>query len=383
VLANIREESQFDPTLRHPDQPKFSGEAHFAHGLYQEGGDEWNNYQKWLNKNHPGADWRDPTLQSRFAAENLRQNYPATWKRMLEGDKTTAAETYVHEYLKPAQRYQASRVAKFRREGVPDLPSYGTSQDTTGGTPTPPPPALQPGERPQSYNYFQKQGLPQLSRRELITIDTPFGKTVAHPQAAEDARNFFKALGEAGAPIKRLGDYNPRPKRWGGGPSSHGYVTAWDIDNEQYLSPAMRKWIADNPETWANLKEQFNMGQPLPKKDPAHIEWRGPKPGGALARRDQRTSGGVPYLEQNVPGMPALTDMDRSGFDREAKQSVNVRGDGTLKVDVNAPKGTSVKANGNGLFKKTEVTRRIQMQEADQGPTTPRVAGGSGGVDEE
>lgn len=40
VLANIGEESSFDPTLRHADQPHYGGEAHFAHGLYQEGGAE-------------------------------------------------------------------------------------------------------------------------------------------------------------------------------------------------------------------------------------------------------------------------------------------------------------------------------------------------------
>jgi hypothetical protein len=128
VLANIKEESNFDPTLRHPDQPHFGGEAHFAHGLYQEGGDEWNHYSRWLSQNAPGADWRDPRLQSKFAAENLRQNYPAVWKRMQEGDRLTAAEAYVRGYLKPAARYQESRVAGFRRGGIPGLESYGTTQ---------------------------------------------------------------------------------------------------------------------------------------------------------------------------------------------------------------------------------------------------------------
>ena len=42
LMANISEELAFNPTLRHADQPKFGGEAHFAHGLYQEGGTESN-----------------------------------------------------------------------------------------------------------------------------------------------------------------------------------------------------------------------------------------------------------------------------------------------------------------------------------------------------
>src|SRR5262249_11268016 len=83
IMANIQSESRFDPTLRHFDQPRFRGtEAGFAHGLYQEGGDEWNNYSAWLQKNHPGADWRDARLQSRFAAEALRTRYPQTWRAM-------------------------------------------------------------------------------------------------------------------------------------------------------------------------------------------------------------------------------------------------------------------------------------------------------------
>jgi lysozyme len=41
-----------------------------------------------------------------------------------------------------------------------------------------------------------------------------------------------------------------------------------------------------------------------------------------------------------------------------------VEGTGKLSVNVNAPKGTSVNAEGGGLFKKTEVTRQTQMEPA-------------------
>jgi hypothetical protein len=124
LLANIKEESSFNPTLRHPDQPRWGGEAHFAHGLYQEGGAEWLNYSKWLGQNHPGADWRDPKLQSEFAALNLKKNYPGVWSRMLHGSKEQAAAAYAAGYLKPAARYLSSRLHKFSH-GVPGLHSYG------------------------------------------------------------------------------------------------------------------------------------------------------------------------------------------------------------------------------------------------------------------
>jgi hypothetical protein len=125
VLANIGEESSFDPTLRHPDQPHYGGEAHYAHGLYQEGGGEWNRYSAWLAKNHPGADWKDPQLQSRFAAVNLKQNYPQVWERMNRArSREEAASLYASGYLKPANRYLASRLRGFSRRGVPPVEAF-------------------------------------------------------------------------------------------------------------------------------------------------------------------------------------------------------------------------------------------------------------------
>jgi hypothetical protein len=41
-----------------------------------------------------------------------------------------------------------------------------------------------------------------------------------------------------------------------------------------------------------------------------------------------------------------------------------VEGTGKITVDVNAPKGTRVGAEGGGLFKKTEVQRNTQMEPA-------------------
>jgi len=140
VLANIGEESAFNPTLRHPDQPRWGGEAHFAHGLYQEGGAEWNRYVGWLNKNYPGADWRDPALQSRFAAWNLKTNYPAVWARMQGGNPVDAASAYTSGYLKPRLDYQTRRILGFRRYGVAPPPA---GAETAGGAA---PPAQAPAQ---------------------------------------------------------------------------------------------------------------------------------------------------------------------------------------------------------------------------------------------
>jgi hypothetical protein len=190
VLANIKEESGFDPTLRHPDQPKFGGEAHFAHGLYQEGGDEWNHYEAWLAKNHPGADWRDPVLQSRFAAENLKTNYPKVWQKMLSGNREAAAEAYVGGYLKPAQQYQQSRIAKFQARGVPALSSYPTGQQGAEAAPA--------GGGGQTALPFRTAHNEEVERyvgfdRALANLDPEFRArlTAAYKDMPEDVKKSF------------------------------------------------------------------------------------------------------------------------------------------------------------------------------------------------
>jgi hypothetical protein len=101
ILANIGSESNFDPTNRHPDQPKFGGEAHFSHGLYQEGGTEWNNYARWLRENHPGESWQDPRLQTQFLIHRLKTGYPKLWEKLKHSGRTGAAVAFLREYLKP------------------------------------------------------------------------------------------------------------------------------------------------------------------------------------------------------------------------------------------------------------------------------------------
>jgi hypothetical protein len=136
VMFNINEESRFNPTLRHPDQPRYSpdDERHYAHGLYQEGAEEWTRYEQWLKANHPGSDWRDHRLQSEFAAWNLKTNYPAVWARMnAAATPEEAAAIYARGYLKPAAQYLQSRLAKIG-EGIRPIDSYSGDASLVGET---------------------------------------------------------------------------------------------------------------------------------------------------------------------------------------------------------------------------------------------------------
>lgn len=170
------------------------------------------------------------------------------------------------------------------------------------------------GTGQQGYNYFQKRGARPLQSSQLTPVDTPYGRVMAHPQAADDVRGFFGELSEQGAPLKRPGSYNYRQKRWGGGWSSHAYGTAFDLDDQVQISPEMRRWIAANPQRWDEIKSKYNMGQPLPEKDPAHVEWRGPPPISDTARRDQQTIQPTPSQDTwGRDAKPAPYMSDRGG----------------------------------------------------------------------
>jgi hypothetical protein len=133
---NVPDESGWNSSLRHPDQPKFGGEAHYAHGLLQEGGDEWNNYQSWMKQNAPNGNWRDPALQGQFTAWNLKNNYPDLWDKMNNA-KTPgeAAAQFVKGYLKPAQQFQVARANKYLgSDGDETLPSGATPVSYSGNT---------------------------------------------------------------------------------------------------------------------------------------------------------------------------------------------------------------------------------------------------------
>ncbi|QIG93805.1 N-acetylmuramoyl-L-alanine amidase [Bradyrhizobium sp. 6(2017)] len=64
----------------------------------------------------------------------------------------------------------------------------------------------------------------------------------------------------------------------------------------------------------------------------------------------------------------ALAVRDRQQIDKTQAASTKVEGTGKISVDVNAPKGTSVGAEGGGLFKNVEINRQTQMEPARRGP---------------
>jgi hypothetical protein len=100
-------------------------------------------------------------------------------------------------------------------------------------------------------------------------------------------------------------------------------------------------------------------------------------PGAANDRRNLNRfwPGNVSRLQEQFRdggdgGREEAASLDRAALDRDMGREVSqkVEGTGKLTVDVNAPQGTKVAAEGDGLFKKVETNRQTQMAEARSGP---------------
>ena len=190
VLGNIQQESGFNPTLRHPDQPKFSGEAHYAHGLYQEGGTEWNNYSDWLSKNYPGRSWTDPKLQTEFLVQNLQKNYPKVWQRLNDPNLSAEQKALAFQtgYLKPAAwaANSGGRMASARRflEHPPEAP--GATPDTWGAGTQPIPWLANPASTSMLHNQNS-------TTNNVSSAETHIGNVIVNTQAT-DAFGIAKEL---------------------------------------------------------------------------------------------------------------------------------------------------------------------------------------------
>ena len=104
--------------------------------------------------------------------------------------------------------------------------------------------------------------------------------------------------------------------------------------------------------------------RPRPQVNPATYGSRRRECRAATLRpRGRRGIGG----ERLEPGL-ARSDRARARSILNRNQSMKVEGSGKLSVDVNAPKGTRVGAQGKGLFKTVEINRQTQMEPAKRGP---------------
>jgi hypothetical protein len=166
------------------------------------------------------------------------------------------------------------------------------------------------GERglvPQGANYMQRlyRGEYPPHESQMRQLNTPAGPVKVNPLAAGDFQGFTRDLQRHGFPFEKpWGSYNRRRMRWSNNWSSHAWGTAFDMnDSAGGMSPRMRQWMQQNPGLFQQLLRQWNMSQPLPGRDPNHIEWTGPNP--QYHPPDTQTAGplGSPSNPLQSPGM--------------------------------------------------------------------------------
>jgi hypothetical protein len=94
---------------------------------------------------------------------------------------------------------------------------------------------------------------------------------------------------------------------------------------------------------------------------------------------DLAGGGSAPWKAGGELGQQQTNLMDvasaGSALDRASEREVNVNGTGQINVDFkNMPRGVTGQAEGGGLFRKTEISRHVQMEPAASGPVVPAGA---------
>jgi hypothetical protein len=134
------------------------------------------------------------------------------------------------------------------------------------------------------YNLYSSQGIDprgNWAKENIVPVETPYGKINVNKNSAAAFKGYFDDMKTAGAPLKTLGSYNLREKRSAGaghnpgsGWSEHSFGNALDMDNTTSLSPAMQKWIAEDPSRFEKIKQKWGMKQGI-KGDLPHTEFGG------------------------------------------------------------------------------------------------------------
>ena len=257
-------------------------------------------------------------------------------------------------YFGPLRRIdQTNEYSKHNKE-IEEILKKAGSLDPSQQGPGQGPGQQTPGQQPdaervlsETYKQAEKYGIPEAGStnekggfnrvsgnpydyaKNIVTIQTPYGPARVDKNAATAFTGFFNDLKAAGAPIKKLGSYNIRPKKSAGaghspgsGWSQHSYGNAVDLDDATKLSSAMLDWIKKNPGVLENIKKRW--GMVTPRGDAPHMEWRGvisPDARQSLEKKqeDAKKAGQQPQTApQQTPGQQQTTPQQTPGQQPEA-----------------------------------------------------------------
>jgi hypothetical protein len=142
------------------------------------------------------------------------------------------------------------------------------------------------------------------------------------------------------------------------GTSRHEQGQATDVPRGGF-----RDWLAGGNADPYGL--EFLKGRAY-QQDPVHVQMNRDYRGAPYAGRDQ--PGGASPVTPGGASPVTHDQIERARSVLNRNQSMKVEGSGKISVDVNAPKGTRVGAQGKGLFKDVEIKRQTQMEPAKRGP---------------
>ena len=156
---------------------------------------------------------------------------------------------------------------------------------TVDGTPAEPqavqPVAVQPsGGDTGVANYFSKRGEKPITSSDdsrLTTVKVGDQTWTVHKEAAPHFQGFLQELADQGAPITSSGGWNYRNIAGSKNLSQHAYGGAIDVSQEgrDVVSPAFRKWIADNPGALQAAEQHWGIYGGERFGDLGHFEWGG------------------------------------------------------------------------------------------------------------
>lgn len=279
MVANISGESLANPSDYHFDK------SHMAQGIVQ-----WDPTRSAAIKAHFGTEPKDMSVADQMKAYvwELKTNpaYAKSW-HVLNDPKASGqqmVETLVSNYERPADAATAIRQRLNhldnldQRMDTPQTEPQG--QQTTDITKMPVPTT----KGTPRYNWISSQDIDprgDYAKNNIVTINTAYGQANVNRKSAVAFQGYFADLKAAGAPIHKLGSYALRGRKSAGpghhpgtGWSEHSFGNAIDMDDAAQLSPEMAKWMQENSEKFASIKQKWGIKQGI-HGDAPHTEFGG------------------------------------------------------------------------------------------------------------
>jgi hypothetical protein len=349
----------------------------------------WEDYKKWWH----GGKEPEPSKPPYDPQEYLRRKFGP------RGVPEEQIREYERQHATPGNipLEQRDPMTGLPYEESPAPPPAEKVPAPPAPAPTPPPPAKTPdwykrkmerltppeGEVPPRLVQPEGGGPIIVPERERSLFD--FQPTPQRPDVGQgEARNLDPSRFTKFPGSSRIEDIRPP----GGGPFRSKFDPPTYSPEEMAASEEAANASPRGRAYWKDpLEPQVSTGSPLDKLSEGvdkHLRDFAAKQKSTDARGSVPRIAGPWHQGQNEkqeteesfsnrfgvwPGMGAeKIDQASSKLDQAANTNVNISGAGKIRVDVNAPPGTSVDASGEGFFKSTEITRMTSMLPADFGP---------------